>query len=348
MLSEWRNFLLAAGANSHKDRINASLRTQLHSEVINTDILCDLSELGLISASGKESADFLQSQLINDVYQVTPTHSQLNAYCNPKGRMLAIFRLFKRDDELYLRLPQEVLTPTLQRLRMYVLRTEVTLEDASEKLVRIGLAGPSAQALLTSVVDNNPSHVDDCVSQNGITILRVPSLHPRYELYGEVAEMRSVWSALSRKACPVDGSVWSLLDIFAGIPTVLEQTVERFVPQMANLDLIGGVSFDKGCYPGQEIIARTRYLGTLKRRMFRCHANTEDVPRPGTVVYSHMRRQDPNAGTIVDAQPNPNGGTEVLAVLRLADVETAELRLDGPGHSSIDLKTLPYKVVSSD
>lgn len=343
MMPEWRKFLQAAEADLDKDRAEGCLHTQPHAEEINANVLCDLSELGLIGAFGEENAGFLQRQLINDVSQVNATHSQLNAYCNPKGRMLAIFRVFKRDDKFYLRLPQEVLTITLKRLRMYVLRTKVTLEDASDELVRIGLAGPNTEDLLASLVDKIPSRPDDCVSQNGLTILRVPGLRPRFELYGDIDAMPSVWSTLRRSAYPVDASAWSLLDIFAGIPTVLEQTVETFVPQMANLDLIGGVSFDKGCYPGQEIIARTRYLGKLKRRMFRCHVDTEDTPQPGTVVYSYAHHQRPNVGLIVDAQPHPNGGIEALAVLQLAGAETAELRLDGPDEHPIKLKTLPYK-----
>ena len=347
MISEWQEFLAANKAELNKDRVASAPHTQPLFEDINANILCDLSEVGLIGVFGKESADFLQRQLINDVSQVTPTHSQLNAYCNPKGRMLAIFRIFMRDDIFYLRIPVGVLRPTLERLRMFVLRAEVTLEDVSDRLVRIGLAGPTAEDLLSAMVDKVPSEPDDCISQNGVTMLRVPGPHPRFELYGEVDAMKPVWATLDCNTRTVDTSVWSLLDIFAGIPTVLEQTVEAFVPQMTNLDLIGGVSFDKGCYPGQEIVARTHYLGKVKRRMFRCHANTDHTPLPGTVVNASAQPQGPALGTIVDAQPNPKGGVEALAVLQLADLETGVLRLDGADKPPIEIKALPYEVFTS-
>jgi folate-binding protein YgfZ len=276
------------------------------------------------------------------VTTVSETHSQLSSYCSPKGRMLACFRLFRRGDTFYLRLPRTMLEPTLKRLRMFVLRSRVTLEDASDALIRFGYSGPDAETELKEALGTCPIDVDDCLQTDDVTVLRIPGLHLRFELYGELTAMKQLWDRLNVRGAPVGASPWALLDILAGIPIILPPTRDRFVPQMANLERLGGVSFKKGCYPGQEVIARMRYLGTLKRRMYRLYLAADTVPQSGDEIFSAGGNEAEPSGTIIDAQPHPDGGVEALAVLRIIEAEHNQLRLGSPDGLPIAIRSLPY------
>jgi hypothetical protein len=338
MIPEWQRFLEGAGARVESGKTLGFGDTPPR-DMLERAILCDLSHLGLIRARGEETAGFLQGQLSNDVAQVCATRSQFTSYCNPKGRMLAILRLFIREDDYYLRMPREILEPTLKRLRMFVLRAKVTLEDASEDLVGMGYAGAGADARLSSKVGALPQVVDGSLTRDGLTVIRIPGPQPRFELYGDLEGMKALWSELDAEALASGAADWALLDILCGIPTVLAGTREAFVPQMANLDRVDGLSFKKGCYPGQEIVARTHYLGKLKRRMYRLRIPQGVSPRPGDPVYGTAPEP---VGTVVDAQPHPAGGMGALAVLRIDAASAGELHLGSPEGSPVTIQTLPY------
>lgn len=299
----------------------------------------DLSQFGLIRVSGADSRNFLQGQLTADINAVTPELAQLSSYCSPKGRMLGSFWIFQRADALYLQLPVERLEATLERLRMFVLRAEVTLEDASEELARIGLAGDCAAAMLPSVPGEDEK---SCFTRDGLTIIRLPGDRPRFELIAPADMLADLWPKLLSQANQVGPDFWSLMDIRAGIPNVFEDTVEAFVPQMANMQLIGGVSFTKGCYTGQEVVARMQYLGTLKRRMYRTHIDTTEAPARGAEVYSPSSESGQGAGRIVDAAPSPEGGFEALAVLQISSAEANDLRLGDANGPALSFLRLPY------
>ncbi|MEO5573231.1 MAG: folate-binding protein YgfZ [Gammaproteobacteria bacterium] len=330
MSPEWKIFLENAGALiEHGSAVHFGKATdELHAIAART-LVCDLSYRGIISATGADAQSFLQGQFTNDVRAADERHSQLNAYCSPKGRALAVFRLWQRADTYYLSLPKEILEATLKRLRMFVLRAQVVLADASDHLIAIGLAGPDAELILSKLAGELPQAVDACVQINfagaDISIVRVPGAQARFEIYGEVDAMKTLWNELADDVTPVGAGVWKLLDIRNGIPTIYSATVDAFVPQMINLHEINGVSFKKGCYPGQEIVARMQYLGTLKRRMYKAHVHSETMPLPGGELYT--ADHDQSVGQIVDAQPAPQGGIELLAVLQIASAEEGKVRL---------------------
>lgn len=343
MKPEWQSFLTDAGAEWADQRIVSFGNPERErSVVVSGNILCDLSHCGLIAAHGEEALRFLQSQFSSDVNEVSITHSQLSSYLSPKGRTLSCFRLFKRGDSYYLHLPRSMLEATLKQLRKYVLRAKLTLEDASDALVRCGYSGPNAERELEQALGAYPARVDDCVAAGDTMIVRVPGPHPRFEIYGELAPMKKLWSILNVRGAPVGASPWALLDILAGIPNVFPTTSDRFVPQMLNLHLLGGVSFKKGCYPGQEVVARMRYLGTLKRRMYRLHLAGDIAPQPGEAIFRIDGDAAEPSGAIVDAQPHPDG-VEILAVLRTADAEGHTLRLQSPDGAPLELRKLPYE-----
>ncbi len=305
-------------------------------------ILCDLSHLGLISVQGEQTQSFLQSQFSNDVYRVSPERGQMNSFCSPKGRMLANFYVFLRDDTFYLQLPRELVEPVVKRLRLFVLRAKVRLSDASDQLVRIGFTGPEADSALQQLIGPVPAQVNQLAMADSITVIRLSGPHPRFELVAEPETLQTLWDALADDATPSTAAAWALQDIYAGIPTIYPATSDVFVPQMANMELVDGVSFTKGCYPGQEVVARTRYLGKLKRRMYRAHLAVEQPPRPGENLYSPTDSTGQSVGKVVDAQPSPEGGVELLAVIQIARQETGDVRLGSAAGPPLRFEPLPY------
>ena len=331
---EWRAFLEQQGANIEADCVRDFGQPEVERRLAKTDtVLTDLSHLALLHASGPDAGAFLQGQLSNDIRQVSATQSQLSAYCNPKGRMLAIFLVLQRpEDGYYLQLPAALAEATLKRLRMFILRAKVNLAPADLGLARIGLSGPNADSMLRDLLGLVPANPYDSITSGDVTVIRLAGPHPRFELLAPWTQLVPLWKAITGQARPVGAAPWSWLDITAGIPVVLPGTVEEFVPQMANLELVGGVSFNKGCYPGQEIVARMHYLGRLKQRMFRAHVEGVLPPPPGTPVFA-PDLPGQSTGTIVDAQLSPEGGCDLLVVVHLSSKETGELHLassDGP------------------
>jgi hypothetical protein len=358
MNKNWTQFLVSQGAQIEDGRVmyfgddpgnalsekTAALSLTQPSTQSSNHILCDLSHYGLISAVGAEAENFLQNQFCNDVRNISALQSQLNAYCNAKGRILAFFRLFQRDEHYYLRLPQEILEPTLNRLRMFVLMTKITLEDASDKLLRIGFSGPEAEQRLTKLVGPAPTTVDSSSQTNGLTIIRIPGAQPRFEIYGDEAAVKHVWEQLSADAKPVGSGCWELIDISAAIPEISPGTQEAFVPQMVNLQAINALSFKKGCYPGQEIVARMHYLGKLKRCMYVAHTEDGAVPAPGDALFAEGSESGQGVGKVVRAQANPGGGADFLAVIEISSAEQRALHLKDANGPLLKLGELPYIV----
>lgn len=341
MTTDWRTFLIQAGAVLADGQVqHFGDPAQERQAAASGSVLCDLSRQGLIAAAGPDTATFLQGQLTSDVRLVTPEHSQLSAWCNPKGRMLASGRLFLREAVYYLRLPQEMVAPVCQRLQRYILRAQVTLQDASEELVGIGLSGPAADGLLQEALGAAPAQVDAVIQTQGVTVIRVPGIHPRWEIYGLPAAIPPLWTRLTARARPAGTEAWRLLDILAGVPTLYPETAEAFVPQMVNLQLLNGVSFKKGCYSGQEVVARTQHLGKLKRRMVRAHIDAATAPRPGDGLFSAALGS--GAGSIVDACPGPDGSCEALAVVAIDAAERGEVRLYDENGPQLQFAPLPY------
>ena len=346
MNSQWQTFLEQRGAHIEDGRVvhfgdpAAELR-----QVDNGPLLCDLSHLGLIDVHGTDAETFMQGQFCNDVRQVTEQHSQLSGYCNPKGRLLATFRLFQHAGHYYLSLPSALHDPVLKRLRMYVLRAKVTLATP-DTWGSIGLAGVAADELLQTTLGTAPTDVDAMLVANDCAVLRVAGPQPRFEIHGDYAALRELWTALAAHAPAVGANIWGLLDIRSGLATIYPQTSEAFVPQMINLQQVDGVSFSKGCYPGQEIVARMHYLGKLKRRMYHAHIATSSLPQPGEALFTTAPEAGQDTGMIVTAQAAPQGGCEVLAVIPSAAVlqRHGDVRLGSATGAPLHFLDLPYAV----
>lgn len=349
MNEAWKSFIQTQGAMLEDGRVRDFGRpAEERLAAAQSDVLADLSDLSFLRARGVEAKDFLNGQLSNDVKMLDASHSQLAAWCSPKGRMFVIFRLFRRADDYLLQLPAVLQENILKRLRMFVMRSKVVIDSADNELSAMGLSGPNAEPILREIVGFVPAGVNASESRNDITIISMPGPQPRYEIVAPTATLIKLWSDIKPKAMAVGPSVWGWLDIMAGIPTVLPETNEEFVPQMANLELISGVNFKKGCYPGQEIVARMQYLGKLKQRMFRAHVQTADAPHPGTPIYA-PDFPGQSAGMVVNSQPaSDNNGYDMLAVIQISSAGNGELHLGSESGVRLTIQSLPYAVPLSN
>jgi folate-binding protein YgfZ len=339
MNNEWLSFLISQSA-----RIGPGGEVEFPGAPAQADCaLVDLSHLGLIAVRGADGASFLQGQLTNDIREVSGEHSQISSYCSPKGRMLACLRVLRRGEDYLLLIPRDLLEPFLQRLRLFILRARVTLEDVSDTLVQVGLAGDCAEALLQQSFPVLPALANNAVHLGRLGLIRMPGSTPRFLLLGPAEAVAALWSRLSPPAVPVGAAYWSLLEIRAGIPAIHPETVDAFIPQMTNLHLVDGVSFTKGCYTGQEVVARTQYLGRLKRRLYRAAVESPMPPRPGDPLYCQESTSGQGPGQIVDAQPSGAGRYELLAVVEIEAAEGGRVRLsaDGP---VLRFLPLPYPI----
>jgi folate-binding protein YgfZ len=308
---------------------------------ITRDCYTPLPDLGLIQVTGPDAASFLQTQLTNEVLKQPESQAAWNGYCQPKGRLLASFLVWKNGETVYLSLARDLATATAKRLGLYVLRAKAKVTDVSASWRAFGCLEPLKSASL----DQPPMRCES---------LTLAASEPGFSLTLPVAsgaERRLIWTpetyaaqleqelASRSEACAPN--VWALSQIHAGIAHIEPATVEKFVPQMVNYELIGGVSFKKGCYPGQEVVARSQYLGKLKRRMFLGRiANTSTLIRAGVDVTSPGATEP--VGMVVNAADNGLGGMDLLFETTLSAAH-ATLLVDG---QHISLLPLPYELPS--
>ncbi|KXX64086.1 hypothetical protein AY586_03170 [Marichromatium gracile] len=341
MMTQWRDFLDAHGAR-FDDLGQARFPEHPAGEACR---LFALTQFDVLLARGEDAADFLQGQLTNDVRELSAEHTQLTALCTQKGRVLACGRLIALDEIRALLLPAERIETTLAHLRRYVLRSRVRLEAAGDQLVVLGLAGTEAPTLLERLELAVPAHANGLARRDGVAVVALPDTTPRYLLLAELERARGLWEALAAHATPSDGAIWRRLDIRAGLPSVHAGTAEAFIPQMLNLQLIDGVSFNKGCYTGQEVVARMHHLGKLKRRMYRATLTLEPAeapaPQPGDVLLAAASSSGQASGRVVDAAPHGAGRYELLVVLEIAIAEHGEARLGEHG-PVLKVQPLPY------
>lgn len=342
MHPEWRAFLLDQGARcGEKGRLHPP-PAPAASRGGGDCTRFDLSHLGLIAVQGSEAGQFLQGQLCNDIRQLSESRSQISGYCSPKGRLLALVRVIRRAETIYLQLPIELVADTLKRLRLYVLRSKVALNDQSDGPVRIGLAGTDAPHQLARLGLPVPEQDNGQTAADGITVLRLPSLTPRFLMIADHDRQRRLWDALAPVSSWEDQDAWTLHDIHAGIPIIYHATIDAFVPQMVNLQLIDGVNFTKGCYAGQEVVARMQYLAKPKRRMYLAEVESPIPPRPGDALESATGSSEQAPSRVVEACPIGDGRYALLVVVEIEAAEGhGEVRLGASG-ARLRLQPPPY------
>lgn len=333
----WMDFLQEQGAR-HDMRDFGDLTGELESARSST-IIVPLTDLGVIAVAGEDSVSFLHNLLTNDIQGLGKDGACLGGLCNPKGRLLATMLIWRAEQGLRLALSADLLAAMQKKLAMYVLRSKVELTDASGQDLLLGLSGPKAAPALASlgVVFKADAKLERFA---GGTVIALGGDRYLLAISSEMAE--KAWLQLSTIARPAGIAAWHWLEIVAGIPRVTAATQEEFVPQMVNYELVGGLSFTKGCYPGQEIVARSQYLGKIKRRMYRVRLDgTGSALIPGAELFSAATEEQPS-GTILQAAPSPLGGVEALAVLPSNCLEAGDIHLGSRQGPALRFLPLPY------
>ena len=305
-------------------------------------VVADLSHNALIEVTGDDATQFLHAQFTNDVEALPPGGAQWNGWCSAKGRLLATFLLVKRTHGYLLLLPAEIAAPVAKRLGMFVLRSKVKIADATARFARFGVAGPGAASVIEREWGRAPQAMHSLESDTGLCIAIGGD---RFVVFADEARRAHALERLAASATRVGPQAWEWTSIQAGIPTIVAATQEAFVPQMANFDLVGGVSFRKGCYPGQEIVARTQYRGILKRRMALAHVAGE-APAAGQKLYSRAFG-DQAAGEVVSAAPAPEGGADLLVVAQIESLRQGDLHLDSPEGAPVAIRRQPAEAAAS-
>jgi folate-binding protein YgfZ len=325
----------------------AFIETQTTPMEIN-NFLSDASDLGLILVTGEDADDFLQNQLSNDISHIDEAQFQLSSYSTPKGRLLAIFKVIRISNGFLLVMPASLVTPLLQRLQMFVIQAKVNLADASGHFARFVLQTNDSQVLKHSLL---PAKVGTVIANDSVIAIQLEPLdgENRYlVLCLSENEAISLWEAFSHYLQSASFDAWRLSEIKSGTPVIYPQTSEDFVLQMSNLDLLGGVSFKKGCYPGQEIVARMHYLGKLKRRMFLASLETDICPLPGDPITKNGANEADGSGKVVDAISDKNGLCHCLYVAQINKATNNELSLLGQPQIKMNRVELPYSGVPAE
>lgn len=311
MNSNWKNFLLAEQATFVSDTHLIFPRHESHQS------LYPITHLAVLTVSGTEAGKFLQGQITCNVNDITATQSSLGAICNPKGRAITTFLLCVAGNDFLLVLPKELLETVKTRLQKYVLRSDVTLTDSSDSLCLLGFTTPLNEAFLAT--------------EQQSTAVRI-NFTNRCLVIADVNNAIALWSeSVAAGFQASDSAHWITLDILAGIPWLTTATSEQFIPQMLNLDKLGGISLTKGCYTGQEVVARTHYLGKAKRALFVAECETA-TPEPNASII------DANGQVIGNVLLAQND--KLLIVLQLTDNETVALQLKDYNQAPITLLTV--------
>lgn len=308
-----------------------------------------LKQTGLLCLEGDDAVQFIHNQLSNDIEHLGASQSRLAAWCNPQGRMLALFHVWKSGGKIWLTVPCDILPALQKRLQMYVLRSKVTITNESGNRTILGIGGEKGNQALSGYFESLPSEPFGKMENEYGVLVRVADAfgYPRYLLSISEERLQAVESQLSAVLSVCDESGWTLGDIKAGTPQITLPVQDKFIPQMVNLEQAGGLSFKKGCYPGQEVVARTQYKGTVKRRMF--HGMVElpfgENPPVDVNMTAGADIVDPSGqvcGTIVSAARRDNNRVDFLAVVQTEVIGKEALRAEKADGPLITWIPLPY------
>ena len=344
MTQEWISFLAAQGLTADGSRFGAVADELVAAR--DGSVVAPLNDMGLIRASGVDAAGFLHNLVTNDIKGISIDAARFAGLCTAKGRLLALMLIWREGDDFLLMLPREILPVILKKLSMYVLRSKVKLTDATAEKVLLGYSGQTAALpapTFGEMAAGLPRFGVAALSDINADGQAIRLDDTRWLLALDPAAAVDRWTQLAQSARPVGLAAWQWLEIVAGQPRVVAATQEAFVPQMLNMELpaVAGVNFSKGCYPGQEIVARTQYLGKIKRRSYRARVVTEFAP--GTHVYAPETGEQ-HCGAVVSVAPSPVGGFECLVCAQIGAVEAGDVRVGAPDGERLEFLALPYEI----
>jgi len=295
-----------------------------------------LTQEGVIRVAGADARAFLHAQLTNDIEQLGQDQARRAGWCTAKGRLLATLLVVPQSDAFLLLLPSELVTAVMKRLKMFVLRSKVTLDDASAHWIQYGLFGSGALRALAAHSVQASGAVLTLARDRAAILIRIEG-----ERFRILVPAESVAGLVERLGLPeVSETRWWLEEIRMGLPQVVAATQELFVPQMLNFEAVAGLDFKKGCYPGQEVVARAQYRGQVKRHMLRARVAGSTPPAVGQDLYCDNQPGQP-CGTVV-AVAAVDGGSELLAVVPSGAAESHAAVRVAPGGAPLEWLPLPY------
>lgn len=329
MNQSWKNFLFAENASFE----NCNQIVFQAVEPKNQGRIYAIAHLAVLTVSGKDAATFLQGQITCNVNDLTETLSSIGAFCNAKGRVITTLLLVKDKDTFLLILPEALLETVKKKLQMYILRSDVKLTDNRDDLCLIGLYRAESQLLSSEIL-----FAADRLENGAITVA-LP--HQRGLIIAEPQQAMTLWLkwTVASGFKPDSSDHWRYLDIISGLPWLTAETSEEFIPQMLNLDKLGGISFNKGCYTGQEIVARTHYLGQAKREMRLAECTISNPPEPNSAIIDGGTNTEEVVGKVVQAQ-NRGNICKMLIVLQISEINKDQLKLKNHDRNKINLLAL--------
>ncbi|MCC2955574.1 folate-binding protein [Massilia sp. IC2-477] len=351
-MSNWTDTLSSMGARFHIDEAAQveDFGRALTAAELADGFLAPVTDLGIIAVAGDDAASFLHNQLTNDVEHLGLGEARLAGYCTPKGRLQATFLYWRDADAVYLQLPRTIQPPLQKRLTMFVLRAKAKLRDATDEApfaAVLGIGGAKGETALRRHVAQLPDAAYGKVDGQSGTVIRLADVFgaPRYLWLTDAETATAALPGLAGELALGGNQAWQLASIHAGVPQVTAATQEQFVPQMVNLELLGGVNFKKGCYPGQEIVARSQYLGKLKRRTALATV-ANPAARAGDEVFSMLDPGQP-CGMVVNAAANGLGGADLLVEMKL-DALGEDVRHGAAGGPVLSFQHMPYHLDALD
>jgi folate-binding protein YgfZ len=352
---KWEQFLSSQGAQRNElDLITTFGQPELERYLIkNGPVVTDLSHMALIKVSGADAKEFLQGQLSSDINEVTENKAQMSAYCDPQGNALAIFNVFKYIDNYYLAFENTLLEVVTKRLNMFILRSDVTLTIMNQDLVQIGFAGEFGDLDIQRRLNTKVKEIWETgnvqqESLEDVLVIKVPGPYHKYYIVGPCDQMIEVWKQIRINSDVTNYYDWQLLDIAAGVPSLNQYSSGQYTAQFLNLDKFNAINFKKGCFPGQEIIARLHYRGKVAKRMVRLRLESEKLLEIATSFYATDEAGTKIKFDMIAQQADIFGGSLALAITTLKPLEKLMGELSDESGQKITIEPLPYRITEEE
>ncbi|WP_373018827.1 folate-binding protein YgfZ [Thiomicrorhabdus sp.] len=351
----WQNFMVEQGAQfAEKGTIKTFGHADLERYLIkHGPVVTSLAHQALLKVSGSDANTFLQGQLTSDINDVSANKAQLSSYCDPKGNVLAIFLIFKYQGDFYLSFDGSLKETIQKRLSMFVLRSDVQITNAGQELIHIGFGGEFGdldiqRRLETKVKAVYESGHVEAEGMEDVFVVKVPGPYHKYDLFGPVEQIKQAWLKLRDNSDLTNTQDWNLLNIAAGIPEITAANAGTFTAQFLNLDKLEAINFKKGCFPGQEIIARIHYRGKVTKRMLRIRLEETVDLAPGDTLTLHDNSGKNHNLEVINSNPDILGGTRCLAVGTLKSLGNVEGNLMSESGQLATIEPLPYSITDDE
>lgn len=318
---------------------NGNVLQDLAAEAGAATLVAALPGQGVLTLSGPDAGKFLQGQTTTDFREVNDGQSRLGCYISLKGRAISSYRAVQEGENIHLVMDAALVETVREKLAKFIVFSKATIK-ANAALAVLGLAGEKASALLAGLVDAVPAEANAVSHKDGLSAVRLPG-EERFLLLVPATRLAAVWEDLGKTATPAGENAWRLRQIEAGVAQVLVAGSEAFQPQELNYQVLHGVSYNKGCYTGQEIVARLYFRGKLKQRVHRFRVSSSALPAPATALYAGEK----HVADVVLAAQRDTGTVELLAIARPEHLEQLRLGVDGP---ALEALSLPYTVPGQD